>query len=331
MKTKNIIKGLSLLFAVLAFGSCKKESENIFTMFKDVKVTFEDRGPYAITEDAVVNDGDSVNIYYTITSPNQAMFQVAVDSTQGNGVVATRKINLDESQRHEYSGVIRMKMQRDGKTTFRVYGLSEDNIFLGDGYTSITVEEKASYIYLTNRKVYPHVIELPEGSGSIADGKMTGERKSFFSLATGESFNYEEATANSDKIDFGIYFKIDTRETNYGDLVYNLYSPSTSENPLPELDMSGWTKRNTLFSAPIEAAQPTFVNDLSSSSKIQEKAEAVDISLTQSAISESGKAFSPGNMYYFLTPEGKYGAIYISQLSSDAIGGYFSISVKIQK
>lgn len=324
------LKILPLLLLVMLSFSCKKEAENIFTMFKGVKVTFENRGPHAIVEDAVVNDGDSVNIYFTITSEDQDMFEVVVDSTEGTGNVGNRKIALKENERHSYSGVIRHKMKRDGKTTFRIYALNNENIFIGDGYTSITVEGRPSYTHLANRKIYTHVTRVEEGQ-SIDEGVVTGERKTFLSLTTGETFNYEEAAANSGKVDFGIYRLTDYSETNYGMPVYNLYSTNVAENPLPELDMSGWEKRNTLFSAPITGASATYIRELVSGSMIQQRAEAVNVNLTHTEISETGRAFSPGNMFYFLTPEGKYGAIYVNQLSTDEVGVYLSVGVKIQK
>ena len=328
MKTRNIVKGLSLFFAVLAFSSCKKESENIFTMFEDVKVTFEDRGPYAITENTVVNDGDSVNIYFTITSPNKEMYTVVVDSTNGEGGRALREIATQESERHAYSGVIRMKAQRDGKTTFRIFGLNEADVFVGDGYTSITVDVKASYRHLTNRKIYLHAWN--EGRTTIDD--VNGERKTFFSLETGEAFNYEEAAANSDKIDFGLYLRVDQADgPNKGRIVYNIYTMNAPTNPLPNLDISGWQKRNTLFSAPVEVANDIFVRELVSNSMLLEKAEEQDISLTYTDISTTNKGFDPGNLLYFKTPEGKFGAIYVNSLSKDAIGDYLSVAIKIQK
>jgi hypothetical protein len=324
------LKILPLLFLVMSFLACKKEAENIFTMFKGVKVTFEDRGPYAIVDNAILNDGDSVNVYFTITSEDQDMFTVAIDSTEGNGRVERRNRVTNENERRSYSGVIRHKMQRDGKTTFRIYALNEENNFIGDGYTSITVEGRPSYIHLANRKIYTHVTRVEKGQ-SIDEGVVTGERKTFLSLTTGETFNYQEAMANSGKVDLGIYRLTDYREANYGAPVYNLYSTNVAENPLPELDMNGWEKRNTLFSAPITGASGTFVNNLVSSSMIQQNAEKQNVNLTYTAITEAGKAFSPGNMFYFLTPEGKYGAIYVNQVSMDEIGAYLSVSIKIQK
>ena len=323
------LKILPLLLLVLSFSACKKEAENIFTMFKGVKVTFENRGPHAIVEDAVLNDGDSVNIYYTITSEDTDMFTVVIDSTKGNGDVEKRNIATRESERRSYSGVIRHKMQRDGKTTFRISSLNEENNYVGDGYTSITVEGRPSYTHLANRKIYTHITRVEEGQ-SNDEGVVTGERKTFLSLTTGETFNYQEAAANSGKVDMGIYALGDDSEANFGTAVFNLYSTNVAANPLPELDMSGWEKRNTLFSAPITGASGTYINNLVSSNMIQERAEGVDIDLTHTAINETGKAFSPGNMFYFLTPEGKYGAIYVNQLSQDEIGAYLSVGIKIQ-
>jgi len=317
-----ISKILSLVLLVLTFSGCKKQAESIFTLFKGVKVTFEDRGPHAIVRNTVVNDGDSANIYYKITSENEDMFKVRIETTDGMGDVDSRDIEIPEGERRSYSGVIRWKMERDGKTTFRIFALDEENVFLGDGYTSITVEGKASYTHLANRKIYSHIKE---------GDQVTGAQPTFFSLTTGETYNYEEAAANSGKVDFGIYTLIDMSEQNYGDPVFNVYSINAPVNPLPELDISGWEKRNTLFSEPITGASGDFTEELVSASMIQKMAEEEEINLLYTEINTAGDGFEPGNLLYFLTPEGKYGAIYVNQKSRDEKGEYLSVGVKIQK
>src|SRR5690606_38547533 len=116
MRKKMKIKRINPSFAIfVAFGGRKKETENIFNIFEDVKVTIHDNSEYAIVEDAVVNDGDSVHIYFTVTSAKEEMMAVVVDSTNGTGTWSTRQILVTGDNRHSYSGVVKFKMQRDGK------------------------------------------------------------------------------------------------------------------------------------------------------------------------------------------------------------------------
>src|SRR5690606_9852304 len=152
-----IIKLIPLVAILLAFNACKVESENLYTMFDDVKVTFQKNSEYAIVEDAVVNDGDSVHIYFTITSAKEDMMSVVVDSTNGTGIGSIVTIPTSENERRSFSGVRKFKMQRDGKMTFRFYAMNEKNVYIGDGYTSITVDARPSYNLFADRRLYAPV------------------------------------------------------------------------------------------------------------------------------------------------------------------------------
>lgn len=326
MKTIKILKFLPFLLVAIAFKSCKKEAESIFTMFRDVEVTFHNNSEYAIVEDAILNDGDSVHIHFTITSANEDMYNVAIDSTQGTGAIGRRDIQLSENERRSYSGVIKHKMTRDGKTTFRVYALNRLNEYMGDGYTSITVDGRPSYTHLPNRRVYASRIRMIDGDETNDET----DRRSFFSLMRAEAFDYQNGRANAGDIDFGIYVLLDTRAAHLNRASFNLYSINTPTNPMPDYDISDWEKRNTLFSAPIRGANSIFNQQLSSSSAIQTRAEAVNIDLLQTNITAWDSALAPGNLVYFLTPEGKYGAMLVNQMTSDNEGPYISVSVKYQ-
>lgn len=321
MRKKMKITRLIPLFAILlAFGACKKESENIFNMFEDVKVTFHDNSEYAIVEDAVVNDGDSVHIYFTVTSAKEEMMAVVVDSTNGTGTWSTRQILVTGDNRHSYSGVVKFKMQRDGKMTFRFYALNDMNVYIGDGYTSITVEGAPSYTLFADRRLYAPV----EGE----------DNPSFLSLSTGKTYSYSEAAAVSDQIDFGIDTIYDTRDIYSTYLVYNLYALTVDDYPVPFYDVSGWTKRETKFSAPITASNNynTFTRTLVSASKIEQQASGQTINREQT----DGVIYTEGlgatRMIYFQTPEGKYGVIYVNQATRDQQDRYYvSMDIKIQK
>lgn len=321
-----ILKYLFFLLVMLAFNSCKKEAESIFTTFKDIEVTFHNKSEYSITEDAVLNDGDSVHIHYTITSANEDMYRVVVDTTIGTGNYGERIINLKENERRSYSGVIKHKMMRDGKVTFRVYAMNIFNEYMGDGYTNITVDGRPSYTHLPNRKVYASRVNF--AGGVAMDDNI--DRRSFFSLRRAEAFDYQNGKTNSKDIDFGIHLLRDTRPAHLNRASFNLYSINTPTNPLPVYDISDWEKRNTMFSAPIKSAGTIFSQQLVSSSAIEARAKAVNINLLQTNITEWDAALGPGNLVYFLTPEGKYGAMLVNQTTSDNEGPYISVSVKYQ-
>src|SRR5690606_36336511 len=237
MKKMKIKRFLPLLFAVLSFSACKVESENIFTMFDDIEVTFHSNSQYAIVEDAVVNDGDSVHIYFTVTSANEDMYSVVVDSTNGTGTWSTAIIRTAENERRSFSGVRKFKMQRDGKMTLRFFARDFKDEYLGDGYTSITVDARPSYRHIVNRRLYAPVED-------------DLDRPSFLSLSSGETYSYNSGNPFSSTIDFGIDTMFTTDANNPTELVYNLYFLSVDDYPVPYYDLSGWEKRETVFSAP---------------------------------------------------------------------------------
>lgn len=318
MNKIKITQIFSLFLALLFLGACKKEAESIFTMFDGLEVSFENKSEYAIVEDAVVNDGDSVHIYFTVTSKNEDMLAVVIDSTNGTGTWSTREIPTTEDERRSYSGVVKFKMQRDGEMTFRFYALNRINEYLGDGYTSITVKGATSYRHIANRRLY----------APTEDGE---DFASFMSLTTGEVFTYKEAQQASSKVDFGIDTLFDTRANNSTELVYNLYSPSVQEYPVPYYDLSGWEKRETLFSEPQYNVSNTFyTRTLVSASKIEEEALKVSIDQNQTYGLTSLQGLAPGTLLYFLTPEGKYGALYVAQSTTNTKGRpYINVNVKI--
>ncbi len=321
MKTRKILAFFTVLM-LTTLASCRVESDNIFNMFEDVSVTFHDDSEYAVTDYRKFNDGDSVHISFTITSANRDMMKIVVDATTGTGGSNQRtEVVLQSNERRSYSSRLRFKMRRDGRATYRIYALDEKNVYMGDGYKSVTIEGAPSYTILADRKVYkpnPDKPELP----------------TFYAIAQGRTYTYTGGSANSSDIDFGIYTLVDQTQANQGRIVFNLYSLSAEPNPYPAFDVSNWMKRRTLFSAPIRnAGGPTGVFNLAlvSSSRIEEEAKKQNINQTQTSSTEYATALNAGTMLYFLTPEGKYGAILINQSTVDAAANdYVSISTKIQ-
>lgn len=308
--------------ALISMSSCKKESENIFNMFSDVSVTFHGDHPFSVIDYKQVNDGDSVYIDYTITSANEDMFFVGVERVAGTSSSATPERTVtaisNESQRRSYSGLIKLQMARDGKTSYRIYALNRQNTFIGDGYKKVTIEVNPSYHLVHNRRVY-----FPDTLGNSA---------SFYSIQRDEAFNYTIGQANSADIDFGIWTRPDPAPARLGQFINNLYSPSHTPNPFPLYDVTDWQKRDTRFSTIRNGSSNTFLYTLVSNSTIESNAIAANPSLTAVEGTTSQNGLVAGSLVYFLTPEGKYGAIYVNAIDFDYESRrYLSLSIKMQR
>lgn len=320
---KNISYRIFSLFAIGLFtlASCKKESQNIFNMFTDVSVEFHGGNPLSVVDYKQVNDGDSVYVDYTVTSAKEDMSAIGIEKLAGasNSQPERSVVTiLDDSKRRSYSGVIKLKMARDGKTTYRIYAFNKKNVYIGDGYKKVTIEVNTSYIFKNNRRIY------------WPDAEKT--RASFYSILRDETFSYSNGKANSADIDFGIWVVPDQNASRLNQPIYNLYSLSHNPNPFPAYDISDWQKRGTKFST-IRFNQATIFNyTLVSSSAIASNAIAATPNQTSLVGTQSTNGLVAGSLVYFLTPEGKYGCIYVNASSTDYDGKPFlSISVKMQK
>lgn len=309
------------MIGMLTLGSCKKESKNVFNMFTDVTVEFHGENPLSVVDYKQVNDGDEVYIDYTITSANEDMYFIGIEKLAGasNGSPERSVISItDNSRRRSYSDVIKLKMARDGKTTYRIYAFNRQNVYMGDGYKKVTIDVNTSYIFKHNRKVY------------YPDAEKT--RASFYSILRDETFSYSNGKANSADIDFGIWVALDQNPARLNQPIFNLYSLSHPTNPFPAYDISDWQKRGTKFST-IRFSQATIFNyTLVSSSAIVSNAIAATPNQTSLVGTQSTNGLVANSMVYFLTPEGKYGCIFVNASTSDYDGKpYLSISVKMQK
>lgn len=322
VKMKNRTYRIFCLFVtgVLSLASCKKESQNVFNMFKDVSVEFHGENPLSVVDYKQVNDGDSVYVDYTITSAKEDMYFIGVEKLAGaSNSSPERSITplTDDTKRRSYRGVLKLKMARDGKTTYRVYAFDRKNVYIGDGYKKVTIDVNTSYIFKHNRKIYYPDVEKT--------------RASFYSILRDETFSYTNGKANSADIDFGIWVALDQNAARLNQPIYNLYSLSHPTNPFPSYDISDWQKRATKFSAVLFSQATVFNYTLVSTSALVTEAKKVNINQTSLVGTTSLNGLVANSMVYFLTPEGKYGCVFVNASTSDYEGKpYLSISVKMQ-
>ena len=297
---------LTLLFA------CKKEGDNVFNMFDDVSITYHNNSPYSITGYKEVNDGDSVFIDFTIKSPNRDMYQVWLLETGTEN--ASMKIPItDDSQRREFSHVIKLKAdKRAGKTSYRVFPVDKDLVYMGDGHKQVTIDVRPNYTFLTERYAYS------------PDSQKV--KKCFFSLSTGEAFSYSEGKQNEAKIDFVVDTILVPRPNtpNTYEIKTVMYALDAPDSPLYSFyDLSSWNKRNTVFSTAVNAGT-TFTN-FKTGSQIRAAAE-------KAKPDKKGPIeIKTGQLVYFKTHEGKYGALKIETItfSHHQNGLYFEFQIKM--
>lgn len=318
---KNNINFLLFSLLGLCIVSCKKSAENVFTMYDNVQVEYHKNNPLSATDYKLVNDGDSVYIDYTISSSHEEIATVVVErlglaSSTGMERISTPVDNVDE--RHHYSRTVKLKMQRDGKSTFRVYALNSKGVFMGDGNKKVTIEVNPSHTVLNNRRIF-------------APDTLKKDVPSFFSLLKGEAYTYDQGKANAANIDFGIRRRPDPRAGQTNQWIYDYYSIAANPNPFDPYDISTWEKRNTVFSKPIVNQTNNFLYAWVSGSVIEEQAKSKTLDVVSSAFKTWQEGLAPGNVVFFQTPEGKYGVFLVTSVTADLQGKPFvNISVKYQ-
>ena len=319
MKTKNIKMLFLFALSVLVFASCKKESENIFTMFDDVTITYNNSDARCVTDYKLVNDKDEVWIDFTLNSAKEDMYSYWIETSAGTATPSRLQVKItDPTKRRTFSDVIKMTMNRDGLSSYRIYAMNEKGIYIGDGYKKVTVEVNPSYKIFANRDIY-----LPDTVAKVMPA--------FFSINEGTSYSYTNGAANSAKIDFGIYRTIYKDAQNVTQYAVNLYNTS-SPTSFPTYDVSTWQKRLTKFSAPVLSQGTPFLTGAISGSTIETLAKARTINLNATTATTAAAGLAAGSAVFFLTPEGKYGMILINQVTSDLNKKpYINVSVKMQK
>jgi len=302
------------LFLFLLLGtllSCKREGDNIFNLFEDVKVTLhqeEDRNIGTYKDVAV---GDSIFVDFTISSAAKDMHQVWV-FYNGAGT-AVLKIPLADGERRSFRYLYKIKADKVGLTTFRIMAVDSEGVYMGDGHTSITYNVQSDYVHLNNRVLY-----MPD---SVAQSSAC-----FIDLMEGKTYTYAEAKAHPEKIDLGMYrtYKV---EPNGGiTYLYNIYSLQANPIPFKAFDFTDLAGkgRATYFSGIQNNQATAFLNTLTSGSTIQSNA------ISRKTTNLSLNDLKVGSMFYFKTPDEKYGVVIVNALSGFDNNRYLNISIKRQ-
>jgi hypothetical protein len=302
------------LFLFLLLGtllSCKREGDNIFNLFEDVSVTLhqEDERNIGTYKDVAV--GDSIFVDFTISSAAKDMHQVWI-FYNGAGAAALR-IPLSETEKRSFRYVYKIKADKVGLSSFRIMAVDKEGVFMGDGYKSVTYNVQSDYAHLNNRILY-----MPD---SVAQRSAC-----FINLMEGKTYTYAEAKANPEKIDFGLYRTYTVGSNGTVTYSYNLYSLSLNTIPFKAFDFTDLAGkgRATYFSGIQNNQATAFLNTLTSGSTIQSNA------ISRKTTNLSLNDLKVGSMFYFKTPDEKYGVVIVNALSGFDNNRYLNISIKRQ-
>lgn len=302
------------LFLFLLLGtllSCKREGDNIFNLFEDVSVTLhqEDERNIGTYKDVAV--GDSIFVDFTISSAAKDMHQVWI-FYNGAGAAALR-IPLSETEKRSFRYVYKIKADKVGLSSFRIMAVDKEGVFMGDGYKSVTYNVQSDYAHLNNRILY-----MPD---SVAQRSAC-----FINLMEGKTYTYAEAKANPEKIDFGLYRTYTVGSNGTITYSYNLYSLSLNTIPFKAFDFTDLAGkgRATYFSGLQNNQATAFLNTLTSGSTIQSNA------ISRKTTNLSLNDLKVGSMFYFKTPDEKYGVVIVNALSGFDNNRYLNISIKRQ-
>lgn len=306
-KRHSIIASIPVLLLVI-FASCKKTAPNIFDMF-NVKLTFNQSAPFAVDENGEfeLTSKDSVIVDYTIESPDADMYMICLYKTGGNAPIQKIPIT-DGGKRRVYSGTFKFyaKDLGAGISSYRIWPLDQAGVYLGDGYKTVNINVLSDLKYWSNIKAF-------------AADTVEKVTPSFLSLGDAKTYNYNEASAKSGSIDFAFYHKF-IKVGNTTTEQVHMYSLTANPNPYVPYDVSSWTKRGTLFSAPqtSNVSAAFWKTRFNTGPKIEAEAKAVTINLTSTTtpILDADKP----SFVFFKTPEGKYGVIYFISRNFDYLG-----------
>lgn len=302
------------IFVVLLLGtllSCKREGDNIFNLFEDVSVTLHMENEHNIGTYKDVAVGDSIFVDFTISSKSKDMHQVWI-FYNGAGA-AVLKIPLGETEKRSFRYVYKIRADKVGESTFRIMAVDREGVFMGDGSTSVTYNVLSDYVHLNNRVLY-----MPDS--------VNRSSACFIDLMEGKTYTYAEAKLHPEKIDLGMYRTYKVESNGSLTFIYNIYSLQVSPIPFGAFDFTDLAGkgRATYFSGIQNNQTSTFLNTLTSGEAIKTNA------ISRKTANLKLEDLKVGSLFYFKTPDEKYGVVIVNALSGFDNNRYLNISIKRQ-
>lgn len=302
---------LFVLLLLATLVSCKREGDNIFNLFGDISVTLHMENEHNIGTYKDVAVGDSIFVDFTISSKSKDMHQVWI-FYNGAGA-AVLKIPLEETEKRSFRYVYKIRADKVGESTFRIMAVDKEGVFMGDGYTSVTYNVLSDYVHLNNR-----VLNMPDS--------VNRSSACFIDLVEGKTYTYAEAKLHPEKIDLGMYRTYKVESNGNITYQYSIYSLQAAPIPFGAFDFTGLAGKGrvTYFSGIQNNQASSFLNTLTSGQVIQ--ANAISRKTTNLKLED----LKVGSLFYFKTPDEKYGVVIVNALSGFDNNRYLNISIKRQ-
>lgn len=330
--------GIIAAFAAMLSG-CAKTTDPINPNV--ATITFVKAGPKFLTSDITVNPKDSIQFQYTVTS-SVPMATVELDKSlvSSNNVLPAFAFKDSVKTAGALTFTVTHKMIADSIPAIYQYNVvarDRNGVFVGQSVV-INVTVTSDFYYYPNRTIF------------TPDTAQTAQ--TYYSSSLNNTFSYATGAANSANIDFGYYFNPDTSQKAgskanqpvYGHFLYALNAtptPRSAKNPV--YDISTWTKNATIMKQ-VTASVPTFAS-LTSGGAIKQgaltnlktgattQAPVVTTTITAGKQTDTYTPLATGNVIWFKTADGRYGALTVTFLSSStsAKTTYMNYEVKITK
>jgi hypothetical protein len=303
-----ILVGLSL---VTLLSACLKKIEKFNS--NTISVDFAKPGPNFLISDATVNPKDSIQFSYTVNSPT-AMSYVTI--TKNDAEIVRDSVKTGDMK--TFSAVKKLVADSAaGVYTYKVVARNSAGVYLGSSMP-IVVTVTPDFNYYTNLRLY-----VPD---STAKKNVT-----YFNLSSHTAFSYSDVVSkgSSNQIDIGYYYDTDSivvsnKKQAKGHTIYNM-QVSPVPNNLAIYDISTFTKNLTLMKI---GTSPTWAN-ITSAGILR----ATGKSLLKGTLPNSIGSLTAGNVIFFKTAAGKYGALLVTYFSQATAGPgtYMNFEVKIEK
>jgi len=331
MKKKSIIYYAALLLVLLA-TSCVKVQPKFNS--NNLTVTFNAPTATYLTADKTVNGKDSLDFSYSgsCTSPITYVTLTKNDTEIGRDSIKT-------GDRMSFSNLIK-KIVADtipGNYVYKVVARDQDAVYLGAS-NPITVTVNSNFYYYTNRQMF-----VPDTTAKT--------NPCYYSSSLNSSFSYTSSGAtNSAAIDFGFFFNTDSVYATKAKPATGVVGPTIyalNLTPTPSQisfnDISTWTKNATMLKV---SGSPSFAS-LTSGGAIKQgvitnlKSGATNrvpvVTTTGTGTGTGGTrvdsytALAAGNIIWFETADGRYGAISITYLNLNGAAKttYMNFEVKL--